>query len=97
MNDQRAYYIPQYLDEPQRIIVWTIDEAVGFIIPFLIFLIGFNSPVIGFLAGGSVLFAFTKLKGQRGPKYVWHLAYWYLPPLLGLRSTPASHLRQLLG
>jgi hypothetical protein len=38
-TETEAYYIPQYLDEPERVLFWSTDEIFVMIIPIVV--IGF--------------------------------------------------------
>ena len=91
------YRTPQYLDEPLRIMLLTIDELVVFILPFLLALLLFNQPVLGGVIGGVLVFILKKIKGEQGHYFVYNLIYWYLPQMVRFKVTPPSYLRMLLG
>jgi conjugal transfer pilus assembly protein TraL len=91
------YHIPQYLDTPFKIILWTWDEVVAFFVPFLTFFWLINSPVTGVLSGVFMVAALKKLKGEEGHYFIAHLAYWHLPPLVTYKATPSSYFREILG
>ena len=93
----RESYIPQHLDVPERIIVFTPDELIVVIIPLGVMTIILNF-VVGLAAAAAAFWALRKIK-QGGPlsRLVWRV-YWVLPEgPLRLRATPPSHLRQLAG
>lgn len=90
-------HIPQHLDEPARLILWTIDEAVAFLVPFLIFLWGFNQTVLGTIIGVVLVLVLKKLKGEQGHYFIYSLMYWYFPAMVRFKSTPPSHFREFLG
>jgi conjugal transfer pilus assembly protein TraL len=42
--------------------------------------------------------AYGKAKSGEHPAFALHLMYWHLPaPVSGLKRTPPSHLRELMG
>jgi len=90
-------YIPQYLDEPERYIFFTPDEAIAAIVP-LAGLSALTNFAIGLVAAVAAVLMLRKFK-EGGPlhRLVWR-AYWILPPgILKTRATPPSHLRHLAG
>ena len=91
------YYIPQHLDEPFRLILWTLDEFVVFLAPFVLCLFFLNSPLIGLFIGACLLFGLKRLKGEQGHYFIYNLAYWYCPVFIRLKATPPSYQRTLLG
>ena len=91
------YYIPQNLDTPFKIILWTWDEMVAFIAPFCVLFFIFNAPLSGVLCGVMAVAILKKLKGEEGHYYLAHLAYWHLPPLIMYKATPPSYIRKYLG
>jgi conjugal transfer pilus assembly protein TraL len=91
------YYIPQSLDEPFKIILWTMDEMCVLFIPFLILMFCFNSPITGLVMGSALLFLLKKIKGEQGHFFLHHLLYWYLPPLFRFKKIPPSYQRAWIG
>lgn len=91
------YRIPQYLDEPLRIMLLTIDELVVFVLPFLLALLLFGQPILGGVIGGVLVFILKKIKGEQGHYFVYNLIYWYLPQMVRFKVTPPSYLRMILG
>jgi len=91
------YTIPQYLDEPFKIILWTMDELCALFIPFLVFMFCLNSPITGLILGGTLLAILKKIKGEQGHFFLHHLLYWYLPNLFTFKKTPPSHVREWIG
>lgn len=91
------YTIPQHLDLPTKIIIWTIDEVILFLVPFLTLLLMFDSPISGLMLGGGLVLGLKKIKGEEGHHFVMHLAYWYLPPVVSYKATPPSYIREILG
>ena len=90
-------YIPQYLDEPERYIFFTPDEAIAAIVP-LACLSALTNFAIGLVAAFVAVLVLRKFK-EGGPlhRLLWR-AYWILPPgVLKTRATPPSHLRLMAG
>jgi conjugal transfer pilus assembly protein TraL len=91
------YHLPKYIDEPPRLILWTIDEFMMFLIPFLILFLCFNSPFMAVLVGVVLVAGLKKIKGEEGHHFVYNLIYWYLPQMIKLKKTPASFIREMIG
>lgn len=92
-----SYHIPQQLDAPFRIILWTIDEFLILAVPFFIFICFFNSLFTGLMIGIVLLMGLKKIKGDQGHYFLYHWLYWTLPPLFHYRATPPSYRRFFLG
>ena len=90
-------HVPQYLDEPTRIILWTVDETVCFIVPFFILFWGFDQTIVGVITGALLVLGLRKLKGEQGHYFLYSIMYWHFPAMVRFKSTPASHYREFLG
>jgi conjugal transfer pilus assembly protein TraL len=90
-------HIPQYLDEPTRIILWTIDELVFFLAPFLILFLGFDQTVLGAITGVVLVLSLRKLKGEQGHYFLYSVMYWHLPAMVRFKSCPPSYYREFIG
>jgi len=97
MRGQDKYYIPQFIDQPFRVFLLTLDELLLLVVPIVI--IGFvvQQMMIGFIVGIGSLMLVKKFKGEQGHYYLVHLAYWYLPEVIKLKVTPPSYIRRYLG
>ena len=91
------YFIPQYLDEPYKIALLTIDEIIALVGPTVAGLLIFNSPIYGLLIGMTAVGLLKKFKGEEGHYYLLHLLYWHFPTIFRLRTTPSSDVREILG
>jgi len=91
------YTIPQHLDSPFKVILWTWDEAVAFSVPFFTLFLLMNSPLIGVGVGIFLVFLLKKMKGEEGHYFLAHMAYWHLPPLIRYKVTPPSYIREIIG
>ena len=90
-------HVPQYLDEPARIVLWTIDELLIFLIPFFILFWCFDQTILGVIVGVSLVLGLRKLKGEQGHYFLYSLMYWHLPAVIRFKSTPPSYYREFLG
>lgn len=89
--------IPKRLNEPPRIFWWDLDVA----------LLALSAALAGMISGyflsgcavGLLLAsAYGRVKSGKHPAFALHLIYWYLPPTVtGLKRTPPSHLREMVG
>ncbi len=91
------HHMPQYLDEPTRVILWTIDELIFFLVPVLILFFGFDQLILGIVTGIAFIFGLRKLKGEQGHYFLHSLMYWHLPAIVRFKSTPPSYYREFLG
>tara|TARA_R110001606_G_scaffold233942_1_gene381558 strand:- start:57173 stop:57457 length:285 start_codon:yes stop_codon:yes gene_type:complete len=91
------YSIPQHLDDPELIGLWTLDEFLAMCVPFIWGILT-QHIVIGLGLGLVSWWVLKKLKAGRSMHWILHLAYWYLPgSFTGLKATPPSHLRMMVG
>ena len=90
-------YIPQLLDEPTRIILWTIDELIVFLVPFFILFLVFDQVLTGLAIGIILVLGLRKLKGEQGHYFLYSIMYWHLPAMIHFKSTPPSYYREFLG
>lgn len=95
--DEKRYYIPRYLDEPLRVIIFTLDELMALVLPYLLGLVLFDAPLLGLGMGGAAVYGLKRLKGNQGHRFLWYCVYWHTPGWMQLRYTPASHYRTWVG
>lgn len=97
MNDTARHAIPRRLDDPERWLFWTVDEAAALLGPALLGLAA-NAFVTGLVAGIGGWLLLRRIKRGAGGNVVHYALYWFLPDFaLRLKSTPASHVRRYLG
>ena len=97
MNDQAKHAIPSRLDDPERWLFWTLDEAAALLGPALLGLAA-NAFVTGLLSGLAGWALLCRAKRGGGADVAICALYWFLPGFaLGLRSAPPSHLRRFTG
>ena len=89
--------IPNYLDEPERFIFFTPDEAAVVIFPLMLVGVIANYAVGLLVAIGCVLALRRFKQGGTLARLLWR-AYWVFPSdILSLKATPPSHSRYLAG
>ena len=97
MNDQAKHAIPSRLDDPERWLFWTLDEAAALLGPALLGLAA-NAFLTGLLAGLAGWALLRRAKRGGGADLCVCALYWFLPGFaLGLRGAPPSHLRRFIG
>ena len=96
MNDA-SLDIPRRLNDAPRMFWWEIDVALIFLGAVLTgMLAGFF--MTGFALGVLLAWSVGKAKSGEHPAFALHLRDWHLPAQIsGLKRTPPSHQRQLLG
>lgn len=96
-QDYDQHLILHHLDDPFRILYWTLDEAIVIFVPTIagIFL---NQVMLGFIFSVSGFWGLRKTKKVYGFDNVKHMFYWYLPRIKKkLPNSPDSHIREYLG
>ena len=97
MNETARHAIPRRLDDPERWLFWTLDEAAALLGPAVLGLAA-NRFVTGLVLGVCAWLALRRAKRGGGANIALHALYWFLPDfVLRLRAAPASHLRRLVG
>jgi conjugal transfer pilus assembly protein TraL len=91
------YHVPQHLDTPFKIVIWTVDEFLVFVVPLFLMISTFNAPLTGVAIGGGLMMLLKKLKGEEGHHVLLHLMYWYLPPVVRYKVIPPSYCREIIG
>ena len=97
MNDAERYTIPSRLDDPERWLFWTMDEAAVLMGPAMLGLAA-NAFVPGLAIGIGGWLVLRRIKRGGRAGLVLHAVYWFLPGrVLGLKGAPGSHRRRLAG
>ena len=97
MESAQKYKTPQYLSEPYRLILFTLDEV--FVGVATLYLFGFvcGYILISIVMTSLFLFLMKRMKGNEGPSFYIHLFYWFFSLSPKLRATPPSWIREFLG
>ena len=97
MNEAERYAIPSRLDDPERWLFWTLDEAAVLMGPAMLGLAA-NAFVMGLAVGGGGYLALRRIKRGGRAGLLMHAAYWLLPgAALRLQGAPPSHRRRFAG
>ena len=97
MSESARHAIPRRLDDPERWLFWTVDEAAVLMGPTLLGLAA-NAFVTGLVAGVGSWLLLRRVKRGGGANIARYALYWFLPDfVLRLRATPSSHVRRLVG
>lgn len=89
--------IPRRLNDPPRMFWWDIDVAL------LVLAAALAGMISGFFLSGCAVgvllaSAYSRAKAGKHPAFALHLLYWHIPSAItGLKRTPPSHLRELVG
>ena len=76
MQDSK-YYIPKYIDEPFKVVIFTIDEVVLILTIMLIaFIVGHE--IIGIAIATMCCALYRKLKAQESSAFIRRYIYWHL-------------------
>lgn len=97
--DDESTHILRRLNDTWKILFLDADVAM---LAGMTALLGFvlDHIIPGLVAAGAVGYAGHKFKGDRHPAYLFHLLYWYFPPVFPqtkLSRTPPSHFREMVG
>lgn len=97
MEDAARYTIPRRLDDPERWLFWTLDEAAVLMGPAVLGLAA-NAFVAGLVSGVAGWLLLRRAKRGGSASVALSALYWFLPSfVLRLRGMPASHLRRFAG
>ena len=97
MNDTARHAVPRRLDDPERWLFWTLDEAAALLGPAVLGLAA-NAFVTGLLAGLCGWWLLRRVKRGGGANIALYALYWFLPDfVLRLKRTPPSHVRRYVG
>lgn len=89
--------IPRYLDEPERVLFWTMDELLILLVPIFVG-IACDFAALGLFVGIAGVALYSRLKARIGEHFFSGVLYWYLPPWLSrFKATPPSYIREYIG
>lgn len=99
MNLEKKHQLYKTLDNPLRVIFWSIDEFLLMVIPLMI---GFMmaSPFI-LLSGIILKISYSKFKRKFPDNRLKHMVYWHLPThrlrkQKIIKNLPSSHIREFM-
>jgi len=91
------YSIPQNLDAPFKIAMFTIVDLVVTFVPFLIIAFVFNKQILALVVSAVIFLILKKIKGDEDHHFFKHFLYWYFPSMGLYKATPPSHVREIIG
>lgn len=95
--EETKYRMVEYLDEPERILFFTIDEFLSLMIPIAMG-IKTHHLLLGLLAGIALVSLIHKLKANDSHAFVQRMLYWYFPPQLSkVKHISPSCYRSFIG
>lgn len=96
-SDYETHIILHHLDDPLRILKWTVDEALIILLPPFIGL-AIDQPLLGFIMAGGGFWVMKRFKERIGIGFYRQWIYWHLPHNdRHLKKTPPSYIREYLG
>ncbi len=87
-------YVPKYLDEPPKFLVWTYPQLMMVGGPFVMGLI-FKHILLGLIGCVVMGYGLRKLQQTFKGTHFMSVLYWHLPHTT--RFLPPSHIREFLG
>ena len=77
MEQDHKFYIPKYIDEPTRIVFFSIDELViSLVSGFIAYTL--SNEIFGFIAAVCAYFGYCSVKGKESSAYIQRWVYWHL-------------------
>ena len=74
--DQNKYLIAKYLDEPERIVIFTIDEAVLIGLIMTIGIMADQMMIAMGISGVAILF-YKRFKNKESSAFIQRYLYWF--------------------
>jgi len=95
--DYDQHLILHHLDDPLRLLKWTVDEALIIVSP-IFFGIAVEHPYLGLICAGLGYWTLTRIKKKFGLSTLKHALYWYFPKShKKLPHMPPSYIREYVG
>jgi type IV conjugative transfer system protein TraL len=91
------HYIPQQLDAPFKIAIFTLFDLAVLLIPFFVIAFWFQRQVTALIVSGVLFVLLKNMKGDEDHHFFKHFFYWHFPSLGFYKATPPSHIREILG
>lgn len=96
-HDYDQHILLHHLDDPLRILQWTLDEA-GVIFGASLFGLGIEHPFLGILVAGGLYAGLRQVKRRFGLRSLRHALYWHFPKnKRQLPNCPPSYIREYVG
>tara|TARA_R110000868_G_scaffold189380_2_gene432300 strand:+ start:5137 stop:5424 length:288 start_codon:yes stop_codon:yes gene_type:complete len=95
MQNSNKYYIPKYIDEPARIVVFTVDEVLVMAFVMVIaFVLGHE--LMGLIFAAITYGIYTKFKKQESSAFLQRRLYWFLS-VGSMRAIPRAFIKKYKG
>lgn len=91
------YYIPQKLDAPFKIAMFTVFDLVVVLVPFFVIAFGFQKQILALIVSAALFLILKRIKGEEDNHFFKHFLYWHLPLSGFYKATPPSHVREIIG
>ena len=96
--ETEVYLIPKYLDEPERILFWSLDELFVMLLPVIIIGFCFNHLAYSFGVGLVTCVHWKRFKGSEQANLHLYVLYWFYPHwVTRFSATPKSYIKTYLG
>ncbi|MBP9777631.1 MAG: type IV conjugative transfer system protein TraL [Rickettsiaceae bacterium] len=76
MTNDNKFYIPKHIDEPARIIFFSVDEFVLVVIVAGLFFM-FGHELVAIVLSVATYFGYKHLKQKESSAYVQRMLYWH--------------------
>ena len=73
--------IPERIDDPPHMLLWSMDELVPPILFFVIGMLFLDAPMKTMLLGFLVSYVYRRFRESKPDGYILHMLYWYGVPL----------------
>jgi len=90
-----AFIIPRRLDEPERWMFWTVDEALTMLVPVITGMMT-SFLLIGTAVGIGGFLLLRRLKGNGQANLGLYAIYWFFPNVFRFKATPPSAIRRYI-
>ncbi len=95
--NKAQWHVPRSLDEMPQLLFLDFYQQLLLMLPLLIGQVA-GSLLAGVGVGMALTYAYGRIKTSQHPRFIIHMAYWYLPSsLMHLRYSPPAHLRLYVG
>jgi conjugal transfer pilus assembly protein TraL len=84
--------IPQYVDEPVHVLIWSVDDVAPIILGLFAGIIA-GSPAMFVLGGVALSFLYRKFRDVSSDGLAMHFLYWHGLIPTETRTAPNSHSR----
>ncbi|MHB1948477.1 MAG: type IV conjugative transfer system protein TraL [Gammaproteobacteria bacterium] len=91
------YYIPQNLDAPFKIAIFTVFDLIVILVPFFVIAFGFQKQVLALIVSAGLFLILKRIKGEEDNHFFKHFFYWHFPSVGLYKVTPPSHVREIIG